>query len=129
MKIDGEHIHQIIAIAGRISLNMSKIGAEDRVWSLHHDCIQALKSAIYEKLPERKPHGAIRHVLVKVTASQLQTGMKNIILWENDEKLDKENFKEFMRELASQTRKWKHDKIASCHMTWEDDESENKTLC
>lgn len=64
-KIDGGQIYLLYETLWKELTNMHIFSAEDRVWSYQRDYLQALMSAVHEKIMEMKPHLLIGHIMSK----------------------------------------------------------------
>lgn len=97
-----------------MSMIVSRIDAEDLVWTLHHDYMQVLKSAGHERPTEMRPRVTIWHILACIKPFHQQTH-KDKIQWK-EETFDKNDLRCLIRELSSQAKKWPDEKMVSSEM-------------
>lgn len=78
----------------KVQIFRPSIISESRVWSLHRDYCQCLRTARYAYILVQKPHIDIRHILQKLKQAQLKDRLKSIIEWREDDKFDTGRFQD-----------------------------------
>lgn len=104
-KVDETQINNIDKAITGVKTNGKTIDVEDRVWNLYADYIEALEDAGFIDLPNSHPHIAIRHIYNRIEPMEIKTRMKCIARVRKDKKFDEKDFGEYIRELASQSRR------------------------
>lgn len=76
---DGDHIYLVSVVVRKVALRMNVSEAEDRVWSLYKDYMQAWKANWFEWASDNKLHVAIDHIKFRRRPHQLKASMLNIV--------------------------------------------------
>lgn len=100
----GENLYLINEAISKLLMKMSVTEGEDRIWSLHGDYLEVLRTAGFLSTPEHRLHIAIRPIIERLKPHCLKSRMLGIVAWRMNKKFGKNIFNGFMRELAMQEK-------------------------
>lgn len=104
--MDETQLRNIDEAIVNVKMDTNTHEAEDRVWNLYANFIEALENGGYNGRNDTHTHIYIKHIVNRIQNASLKYRMKDIERIRKADKLEGKDFGEYIRELDRQAKQW-----------------------